>query len=357
MMEIKVTKSDRPVCYDDSDLGFGKVFSNHMFVMDYERGKGWHDPQILPYSDLSTSPAMMALHYGQSIFEGMKAYRTESGDLQLFRPMENIKRFNISAERMCIPTIDEDLFLSALEKLISIDADFVPRAANTSLYIRPFAFATTPELGVRPADNYKFVIITSPSGAYYKSGLAPVKIYVEPEYIRASVGGVGHVKTAGNYAASLKAQQLAAGKGYSQVLWLDSKNHENIEEVGAMNVFFVIDGEIVTPIPQGSILEGITRKSCIEILRDKGYKVTEKVLSLAEVLEAHAAGKLNEAFGTGTAAVISPIGELYFKDKKYEINNNQIGAVSQFIYSTLTDIQFGRMPDEYGWVYKLREEL
>lgn len=330
-MEIKIEKTKTPKAkpVDETKLGFGHIFTDHMFVMEYDTGKGWHDARIVPYGDISISPAAMVLHYGQEIFEGMKAYRTPDGSIQFFRPEENFKRMNISAERLVIPQLNVDDCLQALHELVKIDADWVPHTDGASLYIRPFIFAADPFLGVRPGDKYYFMIIMSPSGAYYASGLDPVNIYVETNYVRAVRGGMGFTKTGGNYAASLIGQDEAHKQNYSQVLWLDGVERKYIEEVGAMNIFFVIDGEVVTPALQGSILSGITRKSSIELCKKWGLKVSEKRITIQEIADAYDAGKLNEVFGTGTAAVISPVGHLKWGDKVMLINDNKIGPISQ----------------------------
>lgn len=354
-MEIRIEKTmtpkEKPT--DESKLGFGHVFTDHMFVMDYDAGQGWHDARIVPYGDISLSPAAMCLHYGQEIFEGLKAYRTADGSIQLFRPDENFKRMNTSAERMVIPQIDEVFMLDALKKLVELEKGWVPHSEGTSLYIRPFIFATDPYVGVKPADHYLFMIILSPSGAYYSTGLNPVKIYVEEKYVRAVRGGTGFAKTAANYAISLKGQDEAHNQDYEQVLWLDGVEQKYVEEVGSMNIFFVINGEVITPQLTGSVLPGITRKSAIEICRKKGYKVTERRIAIDEIAKAYDEGKLDEVFGTGTAAVISPVGHLKWGDKIMEINNNQIGNISHMLYETLTGIQWGKLPDEFGWIVKV----
>lgn len=354
-MEIKIQKTTTPKAKptDESSLGFGKIFSDHMFIMEYDTGKGWHDARVVPYGEISLSPAAMVLHYGQEIFEGMKAYRTADGNIQFFRPEENFKRLNVSAERLVIPQIPVEDALQALHTLIDIDKDWVPHTNGASLYIRPFIFAADPFLGVRPGDKYYFIIITSPSGAYYSTGLNPVNIYVESKYVRAVRGGMGFTKTGGNYAASLIGQDEAHKQNYSQVLWLDGVERKYIEEVGAMNIFFVIDGEIVTPELQGSILPGITRKSVVELCKKWGYKVSERKIDIQEIADAYKAGKLNEVFGTGTAAVISPVGHLKWDDLVMEINNNQIGEISQKLYDTMTGMQYGKLADEMNWIEKL----
>lgn len=347
---IQKTAAPKQKPQDQSKLGFGQYFTDHMFLMNYDKGLGWHDPRIVPYGPIALDPAAMCLHYGQEVFEGMKAYRTGAGKIVLFRPEKNMARLNVSNERLCIPLIDEELAVEAVKQLVRLDADWIPTAKGTSLYIRPFIFATDPHVGVHPAHNLLFCIILSPVGAYYPEGLNPVKIYVEDKYVRAVRGGMGYTKTGGNYASSLKAQDEAAKRGYSQVLWLDGIERKYIEEVGTMNVFFVIDGEVITPALQGSILEGVTRGSCLEILRSWGVPVTERAISIEEVAAAADEGRLDEAFGSGTAAVISPIGELCWNEKHMAINNGEIGALSQKLYDTLTDIQNGRIADPFGWV-------
>ncbi|MEG0664216.1 MAG: branched-chain amino acid aminotransferase [Clostridia bacterium] len=354
MKDLKIilneNKKQKPE--DSSKLGFGKIFTDHMFVMDYTKEKGWHNGTIMPYGPIEIDPSCSCLHYGQTVFEGMKAYKSTAGEVLLFRPEENFKRLNISNERICIPSFDEEYALHALMELIKIDKDWIPTEEGTSLYIRPFIFATEPFLGVHASMSYKFVIILSPVGAYYATGLNPVKIYVEDKYVRAVKGGMGYAKTGGNYAASLKAQDSATG--YSQVLWLDGIDRKYIEEVGAMNVFFVIGDEVVTPELNGSILPGITRKSAIEIMKDWGLKVSERRLSIEEIEDAAKNGMLKEMFGTGTAAVISPVGELKYKDNAIIINDNKIGPISQKLYDNLTGIQWGKMEDKFGWSVKIK---
>lgn len=351
MENIKITltqqKKEKPT--DLSNLGFGRIFTDHMFLMDYDEGEGWHNPRIVPYGPIELDPAAMCLHYGQEVFEGMKAYPSSDGKILLFRPEKNMARLNVSNERLCIPKIDEEFCVHAIEELVKVDRDWIPTAEGTSLYIRPFIFAVDKHIGVHPASHLIFAVILSPVGAYYPEGLNPVRIMVEDAYVRSVRGGMGFTKTAGNYAASLKSQDEAEKKGYTQVLWLDGVERKYIEEVGTMNVFFVIDGEIVTPSLEGTILSGITRMSCIELLRAKGYKVTERRISIQELAEASENGKLEEAFGSGTAAVISPIGELCWEDKIMSINNGEIGPISQMLYDTLTGIQWGKLPDEFHW--------
>ncbi|MEE1238527.1 MAG: branched-chain amino acid aminotransferase [Acutalibacteraceae bacterium] len=354
-MKIEVTKTTAPKEKPDSStLGFGKIFTDHMFVMDYSADKGWHDAKIVPFGNISLHPASTVLHYGSEIFEGLKAYRRADGKVQLFRPIENIRRMNNSAERLCLPQIPEEDAMQILDTFIGVEQDWTPSAEGTSLYIRPYMFGNDENLGVHAVHNAKFIIIASPVGSYYAEGINPVKIMIEDEDVRAVRGGTGYAKCGGNYAASNRAGERAEKKGYSQVLWLDGVERKYIEEVGAMNVMFKIDGEIVTPKLTGSILPGITRKSCIEVLKDAGYTVNERLLSVDELGEALRSGKLEEAWGCGTAAVVSPIGELCYKDVKYTINNGEIGKVTQSLYDTLTGIQWGKIEDKYGWTHIIK---
>jgi branched-chain amino acid aminotransferase len=356
MTNIKVTLNKNPKTkpVDQTKLGFGEYFTDHMFIMPYDKGQGWHDPQILPYGPISLDPAAMVLHYGQEVFEGLKAYRTNDGRILLFRPQENFKRLNGSSLRLCIPKIDEQLALEGLKELLKVEKDWVPKESGTSLYIRPFVIATDPHLGVRSANQYLFIIILSPVGAYYAEGINPVKILVEKNYVRTVKGGMGEAKTGGNYASSLKAQDEAKHTNFTQVLWLDGVERKYIEEVGTMNVFFKINGEIITPALQGSILPGITRKSCVELLKSWGCTVSERKISIDEIADANEKGKLEEAFGTGTAAVISPIGQLNWGDKIIVINDNKIGDISQKLYDELTGIQWGTAEDKFGWTYEIK---
>jgi len=352
-MDISITKTNTPKIKPDADkLGFGQYFSDHMFVMEYADGK-WSNAQVVPYAPLSLDPATMVFHYGQAMFEGMKAYKTADGRVCLFRPEKNFERINITTERMGMPPIDGEFCLKALCELIKIDEDWIPTDPGTSLYIRPFMIATDPFLGIRPSKTYKFIIILSPVGAYYSEGLNPVKIYVEENYVRAIRGGVGFAKVAGNYAASLKAQMKAADAGYSQVLWLDGVEQKYVEEVAAMNVFFKIRDEVITPELSGSILSGITRMSVIELLKKWGIKITERKISIDEVMAAAADGTLKESWGTGTAAVISPIGELNYKGNVQKINDNQIGELTSKLYDTITGIQSCKLPDDAGWRHEV----
>ena len=350
MADIKITLAEtRKPLPDPDTLVFGKTFTDHMFLMNYDAGQGWHDPRIVPYGPLSLEPSCMVFHYAQELFEGMKAYRTPEGKVQLFRPMENALRFDSSCERMCVPAIDPDFFVDAVKALVKVDQAWVPNKKGASLYIRPFVFATDPSLGVHASHSYLFVIILCPVGSYYAEGINPVKIYVEDADVRAVRGGTGYTKCGGNYAASLRAGERAEEKGYSQVLWLDGVERKYIEEVGAMNVLFKIDGKVVTPALTGSVLPGITRKSCLELLRDWGVSVEERLISAQELFDAAESGKLEEAWGSGTAAVVSPIGELAMGDKVVTVNGGQIGRLTQRLYDTLTGIQWGTEPDPYGW--------
>ena len=353
-IRLELTKNPKQKPAPGAPLPFGTIFTDHMFMMDYDLGQGWHDPRIVPYGPIELEPSAMCLHYGQSVFEGMKAYRAVDGRILLFRPEKNMARLNVSNDRLCIPAIDEEFAKEAIAKLVSIERDWIPSGEGTSLYIRPFIIGVDPHVGVHPAHHLIFMVICCPVGAYYPEGLNPVKIYVEKNYVPAVRGGMGYTKTAGNYAASLKAQDEAEKQEYTQVLWLDGVERKYIEEVGTMNVFFVIDDEVVTPALQGSILSGITRMSCIEILRHWGMKVTERRISIDEVAEAARTGHLKEAFGSGTAAAISPIGHLKWGDEVMDINNGEIGPISQRLYDTLTGIQWGKLPDELGWTYEVR---
>ncbi len=353
---IKFVKTEnlkqKPV--DESKLGFGSIFTDYMFLMDYDEGIGWHDPRIVPYGPIEIDPAAACLHYAQEVFEGLKAYRAADGRILLFRPWENFKRLNNSNERLCIPKIDEELALEGLIKLVNIEKDWIPHVENASLYIRPFIIATEAKLGVKASSKYIYMVILSPSGPYYPEGLDPVKIYVEDKYVRSVKGGTGFVKTGGNYASSLIAQEEAHQQNYSQVLWLDGVERKYIEEVGAMNIFFVLDGEVVTPSLCGSILPGITRKSVIELLESWNIKVSERRITIDEIEKAYDDGKLLEVFGSGTAAVISPVGTLKYEDKVMEIGGGKIGQLSQKLYDNLTGIQWGNVEDKFGWTIEVK---
>jgi len=353
-MEIRFEKNPNPAKKPDpASLGFGKIFTDHMFMMDYTAGEGWHDARIVPFSNLSIHPACTALHYGSEIFEGLKAYRRADGKVQLFRPIENIRRMNRSAERLCLPEIPEEDALDILLTFVRTEEEWTPSAPGTSLYLRPFMFGNDETLGVHSVNHATFLIIASPVGSYYKEGINPVKIMIEDEDVRAVRGGTGYAKCGGNYAASNRAGHRAETRGYSQVLWLDGVERKYIEEVGAMNVMFKIGDEVVTPKLTGSILPGITRKSIIELLTKEGYKVSERLLSVDELAKSMEDGTLVEAWGCGTAAVVSPIGELCYRDHKYTVNGGKIGELTQHLYDTLTGIQWGKIPDEFGWTVKL----
>ncbi|MCL1809092.1 MAG: branched-chain amino acid aminotransferase [Clostridiales bacterium] len=345
-----VTKTDNPKAKPNPDtLKFGAVFTDHMFIMEYTEGKGWHDGKIVPYGPLALEPATVVFHYAQEMFEGLKAYKTSEGKVLLFRPDMNAKRTNSTNERMCIPQLDEELFVEAVKAVVNVDKDWIPEKEGTSLYIRPFIIADEPFLGVRASNHYLFIVILCPVGPYYAGGLTPTKLLVEDEYVRAVPGGTGFAKVGGNYAAALKAQEKAHSKGCEQVLWLDGVERKYVEEIGTSNAFFKIDGEIVTAPLGGTILPGITRNSVIALLEKWGYKVSQKRLSIDDVFAAGKSGKLNEVFATGTAAVISPVGELTWKDQKIAINNGEIGELSQKLYDELYGIQTGKLEDTMGW--------
>ena len=353
-MEIKIVKTESPKTMPpEAELGFGRVFTDHMFVMEYQEGRGWFDAKIVPFGNISLHPASTVLHYGAEIFEGLKAYRRADGGVQLFRPLENVRRMNRSAERMSLPEIPEADMMEILETFVRTEERWVPKSFGTSLYLRPFTFGNDETLGVHAVKRATFMLIGSPSGSYYKEGINPVGIMIEGEDVRTVRGGTGYAKCGGNYAASTRAGERAMKKGYSQVLWLDGVERKYVEEVGAMNVMFKINGEIVTPALTGSILPGITRKSCIEVLKSLGYKVTERLVSLDELIEALENGTLEEAWGCGTAAVVSPIGRLAYGDKEYIVSGGKIGPITQKLYDLLTGIQWGKADDPFGWVYPL----
>ena len=351
MLNIKIEKTTAPKAKPakGQKLGFGHIFTDHMFVMNYTEGKGWHDARIIPYQNLSLSPASMVFHYGQEMFEGLKAYMGDDGKAYLFRPDMNAKRANQSNDRLCIPHIPEEDFVEAVRAVVEVDKDWIPTEPGTSLYIRPFVIATDDFLGVAPSKTYLFMVILSPSGAYYESGLAPVGIWIEDEYVRAVKGGMGFAKTGGNYAASLIAQVKAHDDGYSQVLWLDGVERKYIEEVGAMNIFFKIAGKIVTPMLNGSILPGVTRNSVLTLCRAWGYEVEERRISVDELVAAAKNGTLEEVFGTGTAAVVSPVGKLRYMNDVMQIGGGEIGELTQKLYDEITGIQWGRRDDPFGW--------
>ncbi len=356
-MEISIKRSApsqlKPKPDDESKLGFGHIFTDHMFLMNYESSKGWFNPRIEPFSNISLSPAAMGIHYGQEIFEGLKAYRGKDGGISLFRARDNFERFNRSARRMCMAEVDTDVVMEGMKKLILLEKEWIPKNQGTSLYIRPTMLATEPHLGVRPANEYLFFIILGPVGAYYKEGLNPVTIYVEDFYVRAAKGGTGEAKTAGNYAASLLAAEKAKEKGFTQVLWLDAAEHKYVEEVGTMNMFFLIDDEVITTPLNGSVLDGITRDSVIQLAKYWGIKVKERALSIDEVILAAKDGRLKEAFGTGTAAVISPVGQISYKGENHIVAGGKMGGLSQRLYNEIIAIQYREKPDPYGWVERI----
>ncbi len=349
-----ITRTENPKAKPDPDkLPFGKIFTDHMFVMDYDPEKGWHDGRVVPYAPLCLDPAAMVLHYGQEMFEGLKAYKTKNGKVQLFRPDMNAKRTNNTNRRMCIPEVDEELFVEAVKTVVGVDKDWIPQKENTSLYVRPFIIATDANLSVAASQTYKFIIILSPVGPYYENGLAPTRIYVEDEYIRSALGGTGFAKIGGNYAAAMIAEKKAHDMGYDQVLWLDAKEKRYVEEIGTSNAFFKIDGEIYTSSLIGTILPGITRDSMIKVMKEWGYKVNETRFTIDDIFKAGEEGKLEEVFATGTAAVISPVGELSWKDKNLVINNGEIGELSQKLYDELYGIQTGVIEDKRGWTVEV----
>lgn len=336
---------------DDNKLGFGEIFTDHMFMCDYEAGVGWYNARIVPYAPLSVDPACAVLHYSQSIFEGMKCYRREDGELQLFRTRDNFERMNHSAMRLGMPKLDVDTFVEGLLQLLRVEKDWVPHLPGTSLYVRPTLIATDCKLSVHSSHSYLFFIILSPVGAYYKGGLAPNDIYIEDEYVRAVRGGIGETKAGANYAASLLAGVAATEKGFAQVLWLDGVERRYIEEVGSMNILFVYEGKkIVTPRLNGSILPGITRDSVMKLAKSFGYEVAEEKMDINQVLLDLESGKITESFGSGTAAVVSPIKSFSFRGKRYQVGDGGIGPVAQKLYDTLTGIQYGRLEDSMGWV-------
>ncbi|GHU62681.1 branched-chain-amino-acid aminotransferase 2 [Clostridia bacterium] len=351
MFDIQITQVEirrmRPE--DEQNLPFGSIFTDHMFIVDYEENLGWHNPRIVPYQDISISPAAMVFHYGQAVFEGLKAYRTHSGKVLLFRPNKNIERINLSCERLCMPQIPATLFFDGMKTLVDLDKDWLPKSEGTALYIRPFMIATEPHLGVRPSKTYQFMMILSPVGTYYQEGLEPIKIWVEKNYARTVKGGIGNVKVAGNYAASLKSQSEAQKIGYAQVLWLDGIEKKYIEEVGSMNIFFKIQGKLITPILNGSILNGVTRDSVITLCKQRNVAVEERQISIEEIKAAYDQGILEECFGTGTAAVISPVGELRLDDESLLINQGEIGDLTSSLYDTLIGIQTGQIVGPAGW--------
>lgn len=351
-LRIERTTQPRPRP-NENELGFGKYFSDHMLVVEYDHGRGWHSPRIVPYGPFQMDPAAAVLHYGQELFEGMKAFRGADGDVRLFRPERNCQRMNDGAARICMPAFDPEWMEQLITELVRVDESWVPHAPGTALYIRPTMIATEPFLGVRPSQKYLFYVILSPVGSYFSGGMAPVKIWVEPKYVRAARGGLGAVKAGANYAASLLAAEEAKKAGYAQVLWLDAAEHRWFEEVGTMNLFVKIGDEIVTPPLGGSILPGVTRDSVLQLLRDWGMKVTERPIAIEEIATSFSRGELKEIFGTGTAAVISPVKELAFRGESFIVGNGEIGPVAHKLYDTITGIQAGKLSDPHGWVRKI----
>lgn len=351
-MKIKIVKAlpkylkPKP---DQSKLGFGKHFTDHMFTMKYKEGEGWFDPVIEPYQLLQLDPTAMCLHYGQEIFEGLKAYRGPKDEIYLFRPMENIRRMNVSAARLCMAQMDETVFFNALKQFVLLEHEWIPGEPGSSLYIRPTMIATEAALGVHPSSEYLFFIIAGPVGAYYAHGFGPTKIYVSEEYVRAAPGGTGNIKAAGNYAASLYASRIASDMGYTQVLWLDAKENKYVEEVGTSNIFFVIGDELITPPLGGTILPGVTRDSVLKLAVHLGVKVKERRLAMDEVIGAIENGILKEAFASGTAAIISPVGQIFFRNKEYIINEGKTGALADRLYNEILHIQYGIAEDPFGW--------
>jgi branched-chain amino acid aminotransferase len=356
-MEIQIIRTApgkmKPKYTDESKLGFGKIFTDHMFTLPYRADKGWYNPLIEPYGSFSLDPAAMCLHYGQLIFEGLKAYRGGKGEIYLFRPTENIKRMNNSARRLCMPTVDEDLFFRALKELVLLEKDWIPKGRGTSLYIRPTMIATEKALGVHPADEYLFYIITGPVGAYYPEGFSPTKIYVIEDYVRAAPGGIGNVKAAGNYAASLLASAIANKNGYTQVLWLDAVHKKYVEEVGTSNIFFLIGDELITPPLGGTILPGVTRDSVIKLAKSWGIHISERPLAMDEIIEAFHKKTMREAFASGTAAVVSPIGQLFYRGKEFLINEGRTGQLTEKLYNDILQVQYGEKEDPFDWRVKI----
>ena len=337
----------------NSELGFGIIFTDHMFVANFQEEKGWYDPRVEPYAPLPLDPAAAVLHYAQAVFDGLKAFRGVDGKLRLFRPQKHVERLNNSARRMCIPPLDPDLALQSIVTVVQTDGEWVPRMLGTSLYIRPTIIASEAFLGVRPARSYVYFVILSPVGAYYPEGMAPVKIRVEERYVRAVEGGLGGAKTGANYAASLMAGEDAKHQGFTQVLWLDGVHRRYIDEVGTMNIMVKIGDEVITPPLTGTVLPGVTRDSVLTLLRDWGLRAIERQVGIDEVMAAHRAGTLTEVWGTGTAAVISPVGELAYKGEKMVINGGKIGPLTQRLYDAIVGIQYGQAPDPNGWTLEV----
>ena len=349
--DIKITKTSasRLQETDFNDLPFGKIFSDHMFIADYENGE-WKNFQILPYGDISFSPAISVLHYGQAFFEGLKAYKQQNGDVVVFRPFKNAERFNLSAARLCMPDLPQEIFAKSIAELVKVDRDWIPSAANHSLYIRPFMFATDPYLGVAPSKTYKYMVLTCPVGAYFSK---PLKVKIETKYSRSSEGGFGFAKAAGNYAGSLYPSQEALKEGFDQLIWTDSKDHAYIEELGAANVIFMIDGKIVTPSTRDTILKGVTRDTVLTLARKWGIEVEERRVSVVEIIEGLKTGKLTEAFGVGTAATITSIATIGYEGELYNLPDQSQAVFSNRALETLNNIRYGFEADEFNWNYKI----
>lgn len=348
-IKIKLTEQSRVNQLDPNNISFGTLFTDHMLVADCVNGE-WQTPEILPYGDIAYNPALASLHYGQSIFEGMKAFKNEDDEVLMFRPLENFKRFNISAERMCMAQVPEEIFIGGLEELLRIDSAWVPKGEDNSLYLRPFMFASDVYLGVRPSQNYRFMIIMSPAGKYYST---PPKVKVETEYIRAAPGGVGYAKCAGNYASSLYPAKLAAEQGYTQLLWTDAIEHKYFEESGTMNVMFVKDGKLITPAVSTTILKGITRDTLIQLAKSMNIEVEERRVPVAEIIEGIANGSVTEVFGAGTAVVVSPFAAIGFEGTDYELPAITENSLSTRLKNALNDIRTGKVADAFGWVWKV----
>ena len=353
-LELIAQEKLKPLFSDPLKLPFGRYFTDYMFTMEYSQGQGWKNPCIKPYQPLVLEPSANVFHYSQEVFEGQKAYQSKKGDILMFRPLENARRLNRSLMRLCMPEIDENIFLQAECELLKLEKRWIPTQKGASLYIRPAVIGTEPALGIKASNEYLFFIILSPVGPYFKEGFNPVSLWVSDTYARAGNGGTGEAKTGGNYAGSLLATREATQNGYSQVLWLDAGEHRFIEEVGAMNIFFVLDGKLVTPALSGTILHGITRKSVLELAPELGIKAEERKIAIEEVIDGIHTGKLTEVFGAGTAAVISPVGKIAYKGKDYIVNEKNTGTWAQTFFDTLIGLQYGEIPDKYGWVYQIK---
>lgn len=340
---------------DESTLGFGRVFTDRMFLAEWKPDLEWHAARIQPYAPFTLDPSTLVFHYAQEIFEGLKAYVWENGNIALFRPEKNARRFNQSAERLCMPQVPEEFFLKAISELVLLEREWIPKSLGTSLYIRPTMIAVEPVLGVKPSSHYYFYIILSPVGAYYHGGFKPVKIWIETQYIRSAIGGTGEAKTGANYAASLKATAEAKAKGYDQVLWLDAVERRYVEEVGAMNMFFIKRDTVMTPILDGSILNGVTRDCVIQLAKSFGYYVKEVKIDVEELVADVESGNIQEAFGSGTAAVITPVGRLGYKNRSFQVGDGQVGPLTQKMYDTITQIQYGKTEDLFGWVQSISQ--